>query len=133
MEATKRIGLLVALISMITVVLVVCQLAVAADAPPASLKGKKLSFAAGATGSAGFARSVQWAQILNSQLGTEIAVETSAGAAAGPTLVHRKAADMAGAQDRAGDAAVGCLQNEVFQLSKPIKHDVKLRVLADKS
>lgn len=93
MQRHVRIGLIVALAMVLAMVMGVC-LAVAADVP-ASVKGKKLSFAAGATGSAGFARSVQWAQILNSHIGTEIAVETSAGAAAAPTLVQRKATDMA--------------------------------------
>jgi len=79
----------------ISVLLGVC-VATAADTPPASLKGMKLSYAGGATGSAGFAKYVQWAQIINSKLGTNIAVQTSAGAAAGPTLIQRKAVDFAG-------------------------------------
>jgi len=93
MRAHKKIGLFITLAMVIALLMGVC-LATAADVP-ASVKGKKLSCAAGATGSAGFARSVQWAQIVNSELGTQIAVETSAGAAAGPTLVQRKAVDMA--------------------------------------
>ena len=95
MRGMKGIGLLVALTVASAMVVGAYKLVAAADVPPASIKGKKLSFAAGATGSAGFARSVQWAQIVNSELGTQIAVETSAGAAAGPTLAQRKIADMA--------------------------------------
>lgn len=94
MRTQERIGVFAVLAVLMSFVMGT-GLATAADTPPASIKGAKLSMAAGATGSAGFAKFVQWAEIINSTLGTNIAVETSAGAAAGPTLVQRKAVSFA--------------------------------------
>ena len=91
MRIHERVRLFMAL-AMVMSLIGVCP-ATAAEGPPASIKGMKLSYAGGGTGSAGFARNVQWAQIMNSKLGTAIAVETTAGAAASPTLVQRKATD----------------------------------------
>jgi TRAP transporter TAXI family solute receptor len=94
MQVQKKIGITVALALGITMTLGIC-LAAAADAPPASIKGAKLTYGAGATGSAGFARGVQWAQVVNTDLGTQIAVEAVAGGPAALTLVQKKAEDLA--------------------------------------
>jgi len=91
MRIHERAGLFTALVVIMS--FIGAWVVSAADAPPASLKGMKLSCAGGGTGSAGFARYVQWAQVMNSKLGTDIAVETTGGAAAAPTLIQRKAAD----------------------------------------
>ena len=60
-----------------------------------SVTGAKANIAGASSGSATFVKMVQFSQLLNQELGTEIAVEVSAGNAAAPDLVQSKQVDFA--------------------------------------
>jgi TRAP transporter TAXI family solute receptor len=59
------------------------------------LTGAKLTIAGASSGSATFVKMVQFSQLLNQGLGTEAAVEASAGNAAAPDLIQSKQVDFA--------------------------------------